>query len=107
VNGCVTLPELLFEVEVAHISGIVVARHDHEPLAQEPLQVLLGLGVLLPIAERSQVAGADDDVRLELVDLHDRPLHEVRDEMLRPAVQVGDVCDPKHGSPSRPPSTGV
>jgi hypothetical protein len=44
-------------------------------------------------AERGQVAGADDDVRLEVVDLGDGALEQARDEVLPAAVQVGQVGD--------------
>jgi hypothetical protein len=44
-------------------------------------------------AERGQVAGADDDVRLEVVDLGDRALEQARDEVLPTAMQVGQVRD--------------
>ena len=54
--------------------------------------------VLLLVPERGQIARADDDVRLERVDLVDRPLEQVRDEVRRPAVQVGQVRDHERSS---------
>ena len=108
VHDGVALAEQLFEVDVADVAGVVVSGHDDELLAVEPLEILLRLGVLRLEAVRGEVARADDDFRLELVDLHDRPLHQVRDEIRRPAVEVGDVRDPEHGSlsPSPPRSVG-
>ena len=73
-STALTRAEQLLEVDVADVSRVVVAGNDDEVLAVEPVEVALGLGVLLLEAEGREVAGADDDVRLELVDLHDRPL---------------------------------
>ena len=51
--------------------------------------------VLVLEAERREVAGADDDVGREVVDLGDRALEQRRLEVLAAAVQVGDVGDPE------------
>ena len=45
--------------------------------------------------EAREVAGADDDVGLELVDLRDRAVEQGRLEVLLPAMQVGEVRDPE------------
>ena len=102
--------EHLLEVDVADVARVVVARDDHERLALDLVQVGLGLDVLGLEAERGQVAGADDEVRLHVVDLADRPLEQRRDEVRPPAVQVGDVGDPeravrgaRHGRKCRDP----
>jgi hypothetical protein len=96
VDDRVAVAEELLEVDVADVAGIVVPGHDDERIRPDPLQVGLRLGVLLLEAVGREIAGADDDLRSQLVDLHDRPLHQVRHEVGRPAVQVGDVCDSKH-----------
>ena len=44
-------------------------------------------------AECGQVAGADDDVRLQVVDLADRPLQQTGNEVLAAAMEVGEVRD--------------
>src|SRR5437899_3358833 len=59
----------------------------------EAVEVRLRLGELLLEAERGQVAGADDDVRAQVVDLADRALHEARHEVRAAAVDVRDVRD--------------
>jgi hypothetical protein len=71
----------------------VVAGDDDEVLALEPVEVGLRLSELLLEAERRQVAGADDEIRAEVVDLADRPLHEARHEVRPAAVNVGDMRD--------------
>ena len=48
--------------------------------------------------EAREVAGADDDVGLELVDLRDRAVEQVRLEVLLPAMQVGEVRDPERAA---------
>ena len=95
------LAEQLLEVDVADVAGIVVPGNDDDILAVEPVEVALGLGVLLLEAERRQVTGADDDLRLELVDLVDRAFGEIRDEVRRAAVEVGKVSDPEQRVPLR------
>jgi hypothetical protein len=71
----------------------VVPGNDDDRLAVDLAEVVLGESVLLLETERGQVAGADDDVGLEVVDLGDRPLEQVRQEELRAAVQIGDLDD--------------
>ena len=96
-------PELLLEVDVADVARVVVARHDDDVRALDPVEVGAGLDVLLAEPERRQVAGHDHDVGLEVVHLDDRPVHQVRDEVRRAAVEVGDVRDrerPGHGDRS-------
>jgi hypothetical protein len=83
-------------MEVADVAGVVVARDDHERLALDPVEVALGFVVLRPEPEGGQIAGADDDVRPEIVDLADRPLEQVRDEVRAAAVQIRDMRDREH-----------
>ena len=70
-------------------------------LAGDRVDVLLGERVLLLEAEGREVTGDDDDVRLHVVDLRDRPLEEVRQEKLRAAVQIGDLDDGERAVPGR------
>jgi hypothetical protein len=77
----------------------VVPGDDHHVLASDPLEVALGLGVLLLEPERRQVAGADDDVGLELVDLRDRALGQVGKEVRRAAMEIREVSDPEQRVP--------
>jgi hypothetical protein len=77
----------------------VVPGDDHDVLADDPLEVALGLRVLLLEPERRQVTRTDDDVGLELVDLRDRPLGEVREEIRRAAMEVREVSDPEQRVP--------
>src|SRR5262249_17759477 len=86
-------PEKLLEMDVADVSRVVVAGHDHECLATQTIQVALRLRVLLLEPERRQVAGADHDVRIERVDVGDRPLHQIRYEMGAAAMEVGKMRD--------------
>ena len=87
------LAEELLEVDVADVARVVVPGDDDERLALEPVEVLLRLDVLRLEPERRQVARADDEIRLEVVHLRDRPLHQVRHEVRPAAVQIGDVGD--------------
>src|SRR5207244_2001298 len=96
--------------DVADVARVVVAGDDHKRLALDLVQVGLRLRVLGLEAESGQVAGADDEVRLHVVDLADRPLEQRRHEVRPSAVQIGDVSDRegavltgRHG----PKSTGV
>ena len=85
--------EHVLEVDVADVARVVVARdHDHR-VAPDLVHVGLRLRILVLEAEGGQVARADDDVRVELVDLVDGPLEQVRDEVRPSAVNVGDVRD--------------
>src|SRR5262249_17740677 len=85
--------EELLEMDVADVSRVVVPGHDNECLATETIQVALGLRVLLLEPERRQVARADHDVRVERVDVRDRPLHQIRDEIGAAAVEIGQMRD--------------
>ena len=96
VDDRVPRAEELLEVDVADVARVVVSRDDDQALAVELREVLGRLGVLGPVAERREVAGADDDVRLQVVHLDDRAVQQVGDEVRRPAVEVGDVGDSEH-----------
>jgi hypothetical protein len=67
-------------------------------LALELVEIPLRLRVLLLEAEGGEVARADDDVGLELVDLRDRPLGEVRQEVRRAAVEIREMGDSEQAS---------
>ncbi len=101
----VAAPEQLLEVRVADVSRVVIAGDDDERLAVDPIEVPLRLGVLLLESVRGQVAGADDDLGLQLVDLRDRALHQVGHEVPVAAVDVGEVGDRLRGAHGR--SVGV
>ena len=84
-------------MDVADVARVVVAGdHDHR-LALDAVEVLAREGVLVLEAVRGEVAGDDDDVRLELVHLRDRALEVLRKEELLPAMEVGKLDDPEHG----------
>jgi hypothetical protein len=83
----------ILEMQVPDVARVVVARHHHEGVALDPVEVALGLRVLLLEPERGQVAGADDDVRFDPVDLRDRALHQVRDEVRVAAMDVRQMSD--------------
>ncbi len=70
------------------LRGVVVPGNDDERVAVDAIEVLARSEVLVPETEGRQVAGAHDDVRLELVDLPDRALEQARLEVRLPAVQV-------------------
>ena len=89
----VALAEQLLEVHVADVARVVVAGDDDERLALDPVEVALRLQVLVLEPEGRQVARADDDLRLEVVDLGDRAVEQARDEVLAAAVQVGEMRD--------------
>ena len=72
----VAVAEQLLEVDVADVARVVVPGDDDERLALDPVEVALRLDVLVLEPEGRQVAGADDDVRIQVVDLADRPLHQ-------------------------------
>src|SRR5262249_20025324 len=63
-------------------------------VALEAVEVRLRLHVLVLEPHRRQVPRAHNDVRLHVVDLVDRPLHQARDEVRLAAVDVRDVGDP-------------
>jgi hypothetical protein len=71
----------------------VVPRDDDERLALDPVEVRLRLAVLLLEPEGRQVARADDDVGLEVVDLGDGALEQVREEVRTAAVEIRDLRD--------------
>ncbi len=84
----VALPEQLLEVDVADVPRVVVAGDHDERLARDLVQILASQLILVLEPEAREVPGADDDVRLELVDLRDRAIEQGRLEVLLPAVEV-------------------
>ena len=98
----VAVAEQLLEVHVADVPRVVVAGDDDERVALDPVEVALRGGVLLLEPEGRQIAGADDDVGRQVVDLRDRPLHQIRHEVRRTAVQIGQLGDrQRHAGDSR------
>ncbi len=91
----VALAEELLEVDVADVARVVVSGDDDERLALDPVEERARLDELGLEAERRQVAAADDEVRLPVVDLRDRALEQRGDEVRPSAVDVGDVGDPE------------
>ena len=94
----VAVAEQLLEVHIADVARVVVARDDDDRLAFDRVEVALRERVLVLEPVRGQVAGDDDDVRVELVHLRDRPFEQVREEELRPAVEVGQLHHREHPS---------
>ena len=89
----VAVAEQLLEMDVADVPRVVVARdHDHR-LALDLVEVAPRLLVLVLEAERGQVAGAHDDVGLQIVDLADRALEQAGNEVLAAAMEVGEMRD--------------
>ena len=84
----VALPEQLLEVDVADVPRVVVAGDHDERLARDLVQVLARQLILVLEPEAREVARADHDVRLELVDLRDRAIEQGRLEVLLPAMEV-------------------
>ena len=84
----VPVAEELLEVDVADVARVVVARDDDKRVAVEPVEVALGLDVLLLEARGRQVTRADDDVGGGGVDVGDRPFHQVGHEVRVAAVDV-------------------
>ncbi len=93
----------LLEVHVADVARVVVAGDHDELRALDALEVLLGQQVVLAEAHLGEVAGAEHEVGLELVELDDHAVHQARHEVRRAGVQVRDVGDrqPGHGPPDR------
>ncbi len=78
----------LLEVQVPDVSRVVVARHDDERLALDRVEIALRLRELFLESEGREVAGAHDDLGLQLVDLGNRALHQIGHEMRIAAVEV-------------------
>ena len=89
----VSLSEQLLEVDVADVPRVVVARDDDDGLAVDRVHVFPRRLIFLAEPEGREIAAADDDVGLELVDLVDRSLQQVRHEVGLAAMEVGDVRD--------------
>ena len=85
----------ILEVEVADVAGVVVAG-DRQDRRLDALPVGDPVLVLLAVPLVRQVAGADDHVRRELVELGDDTVHQVRHEVGRADVRIGDVGDRDH-----------
>src|SRR3972149_5890201 len=90
----IALAEMVLEVEVADVLGVVVARNDHggEPLLQRP-QCITGGEELGGVPLLGEVSGDNDEVRGQLLDLSDRVCQEPGIEERRPAVQIGKLGD--------------
>ncbi len=90
-------------VLVAHIAGIVVTQQHDTPVAGYPVEEVARLLELVAEPHVGQIAGHDDDVGAQQVQLIDDTLGERRDVVARSAVQIGDVSDDRrltHGPPS-------
>jgi hypothetical protein len=74
----IALAEMVLEVQVADVLGVVVARNDHggEPLLQRP-QCITGGEELGGVPLLGEVSGDDDEVRGQLLDLSDRVRQEL------------------------------
>ena len=93
----------LLEVEVADVARVVVPGNDRQRRLHA-VEVGNGDLVLLPVSLVGEVARAEHQVRLQLVQLDDHPVHQVGNEEGRADVQVGDVGDRDHDQVSlRPP----
>src|SRR5206468_10519303 len=91
----VPFAEELLEVDVADVPRVVVSGNDHDRITVDAIDVFTGGEVLVPEPEGRQISRADDDVRLQLVDLGDRALEQAGLEIRAPAVQIGDLRDPE------------
>ena len=89
----VAVAEELLEMDVADVPGVVVSGDDDERFALDAVEVGLRLGELLLEPEGRQIAGADDEVGAQVVDLADRALDQARHEMRPSAMDVRDVRD--------------
>ena len=89
----IAIAEELLEMDVADVPRIVVPRDHDERLALDPVEVAAGRRVLLLEPEGCQIAGADDDVGFQVVDLGNRPFHQVRNEMRRTAMKIREMGD--------------
>ena len=98
VDNRAPVAEQLLEVDVADVPRVVVARDDDHRLALDRVEIALRERVLVLEPVRRQVAGDDDDVGRELVHLGDGALEEIREEELRPAVQVRQLDEREHVS---------
>src|SRR4029079_7305954 len=87
--------EQLLEVQVADVSGVVVAGDGGERRL-DAIEVRDRDLVFLPIPLVREIAGAQHQVGLELVQLDDHTVHQVRNEEWGANVQVGDVGDRCH-----------
>src|SRR5207342_2203873 len=85
--------EQLLEMDVADVTRIVVPRDDDEVRTVDPVEVSLRLRVFLLEPEGRQIARADDDVGLELVDLPDGAIQQIWQEIGPAAVKIGQVRD--------------
>lgn len=96
----IALSEMVLEVDVADVLGVVVARNDHgrEPLLQRP-QCVTGGEEFGGVTLLGEVSGDDDQVRGQFQDLIDRVgQEELRIEERRSAVQIGKLGDDKLGN---------
>lgn len=77
----------LFEVQVADVARVVVARHEHHVRALDPLQLPLGdREILVLVSLVRRVAGDDNEVGSGRVHLRDRGAKELLAVAGAPAV---------------------
>src|SRR5207302_1163162 len=92
VHAPVTRSDHLFEVHVPHVLRVVVPGH-RDDAALDLLEVRRGRLELAAESFVGDVSGADDDVGLELVQLDDHAVQQVRNEVNGTDVEVADVRD--------------
>jgi hypothetical protein len=88
-----TFPEEPLEVNVADVSGVVVAGDDHDVLALDAIDVRCGLLELLPVTRVGEVPGDHDSRRVQAVYLDYRPVQELGDKSRIAAVDVAYLAD--------------
>ena len=86
-------------MHVTDVARVVIARDDDERFALDPVEVGLRLRVLLLEPEGGQIAGADDDVGRQVVDLRDRPFHQVRHELRLATMEIREMSDRQGSHP--------
>ncbi len=95
LHGPVASTDQLFEMEVPDVARVVVAG-DRVQRRLDPLGVGEPGLVLLPIPVGREVPAADHRIGLQLVDLLDHPMEQVRHEVGGTDVRIGDVGDRDH-----------
>ena len=97
VRAPVTRSDHLLEVNVPHVLRVVVPGN-RDDAALDLLEVRGGRLELAAESFVGDVPGADDDVGLELVQLDDHAVQQVRNEVNGADVEVADVSDGDHVS---------